>query len=219
MFATVTTWRLHESVRGADAYDAFVRKMVNRNIELARRVGLMDSLMIRVEPELLIGIGVYETEEDAVSAGPIAREAVGAFDAGKLEYLSREAGPMSDMPSLPGRQSAALLNGAAQMHASISTWRLNKSLREEAVFAAYVSRVMDQNVELANEVGLLDVMVIRVSEDTIVTVGMYESLEAVDAAIQRSTRLYEEHYVADIELLDRKVGRADDIPLLTGRGD
>jgi hypothetical protein len=48
---------------------------------------------------------------------------------------------------------------------------------------------------------------------------MYESREAVEAAIQRSTRLYQERFVSDIELLDRKFGRAVDIPQVTGRGE
>jgi hypothetical protein len=216
MYATVTTWRLHESVRHGDAYDSFLRQMVGRNIELARRVGMLDALMMRVEPDTLVGIAVYESEEDAAAAGPIAREAGVSFgDA--LEFIDRVGGPMTDMPSLPGRPAPVETENSPRMHASISTWRLAEALREEAVFAAYAKQVMDQNVALANEIGLLDVMVIRVSEETIITVGMYESPEAVDAAVQRSTRLYQEQYVADIELLDRKIGRADDIPQLTGR--
>ena len=218
MYATVTTWLLNESVRDTDAYDAFLREMVRRNIELARRVGMLDALMMRVEPDTLVGIAVYETAEDAAAAGPIARKAGTSFgDA--LEFVDRVGGPMNDMPTLPGRPTPIEPDGAPRMHASISTWRLAERLREDEVFAAYVAQVMEQNVELVNEVGLLDVMVIRVSEEVIVTVGMYASREAVDAAIQRSTRLYQEHYVADIELLDRKVGRADDIPQVTGRGE
>jgi hypothetical protein len=218
MYATVITWRLHESIRDEDAYDAFLREMVGRNIDFARRVGMLDALMMHVEPDTMIGIAVYESAEEAAAAAPIASDMKVTYESA-LEFVDRVGGPMNDMPSLPGRPSPTETDGALPTYASISTWRLAESLRDEAVFDAYVKRVMEQNVALANEVGLLDVMVIRVSEETIMTVGMYESREAVEAAIQRSTRLYQERFVSDIELLDRKFGRAVDIPQVTGRGE
>ena len=218
MYATVITWRLRESVRDEDAYDAFLREMVSRNIDFARRVGMLDALLMHVEPDMMIGIAVYESAEEAAEASSIARDMRITYE-DSVEFVDRVGGPMNDMPSLPGRPSPTDTDGAPPTYASISTWRLAEALRDDSVFDAYVKQVMEQNVELANEVGLLDVMVIRVSEEIIMTVGMYESREAVEAAIQRSTRLYQERFASDIELLDRKFGRAVDIPQVTGRGE
>ena len=105
------------------------------------------------------------------------------------------------------------------MHASISTWRLSEPLREEAAYSAFLEQLMDQNVALALEVGLLDAMIIRIAPDTVISIGIYEDEAAAQAAIQRTATVREERYAGVIELLDRKMGRADDIPQLTGRGD
>jgi hypothetical protein len=217
MFATVTTWRLDESLRETRAYEGFVRDLVRRNIGIARQAGMIDSIMINVEPDLLIGVGVYETEEEAEAAAPLAKRAA-AMQADKLEFISRVMGRMDDMPSLPGRPPFDA-NGGARMHATVTTWRLHESLRAEPAYTAFLRGVMEQNLALALEIGLLDTMIIRTSDEGGISIGMYETMEAAKAAVERATTVYNEHYAAIVELLDRKYGRADDIPSLIGRWD
>lgn len=103
MYATVSTWRLHESVRSPDAYETFLREMIDSNIDLAREVGMIDAMMIRTGADTMIGVAVYETREEAEAAGPIARGRVGDKYADRLELISRVAGPARDMPDLSGR--------------------------------------------------------------------------------------------------------------------
>ena len=217
MYATLTNWRLKESVLDVAAYDLFAREMVQRNINSARDAGMVDSLLIRVEPDTLLGVSVYETEEDAAAAGPVARQAVGNVFADKLEFRSRISGRMDDMPALPGRNLSTTDLTPPSMYASVTSWRLHESLWSEQAYTAFLKQVMEQQLALALEIGLLDAIIIRSSEDQITSVGLYESEAAATAAMERSTTVYNEQYTAVLELLDRQSGRADDIPRLLGR--
>ena len=51
MFATVTTWRLAESVQPSDAQDRFLREMFTGAIDIVRDWGVLDVVMVEVEPD------------------------------------------------------------------------------------------------------------------------------------------------------------------------
>ena len=55
MYATVSTWRLHESIRSTESLDQFVREFLTSGIDLARRAGALDVLMIDFDPDRLMG--------------------------------------------------------------------------------------------------------------------------------------------------------------------
>jgi hypothetical protein len=103
LYATVSTWRLAESIRDPEAYEAFLRDLIEANIDIARDVGMLDAMMIRSGTDTMIAVAVYETEAEAIAAGPIARERVGTRYDHQVELISRYAGPCQDMPALTGR--------------------------------------------------------------------------------------------------------------------
>src|SRR5688500_8804273 len=100
MYAKIETWRLAPEIHGDEAYDQFVRELAERNTPFLRTYGLLDGFAVRVGPDSMLTMNLYEDAEDAEAAwGEVI---VGLSEAlkGQLTLLARIIGPAVDMPML-----------------------------------------------------------------------------------------------------------------------
>ena len=100
MYAKIETWRLAPEIQGDEAYDQFVRALAQRNTPILRNYGLLDGFAVRVGPDSMLTMNLYEDAEHAEAAwGEVI---VGLSEAlkGQLTLLDRMIGPAVDMPML-----------------------------------------------------------------------------------------------------------------------
>ena len=141
MYATVTTWHLPDSLRDREARDRFVRSLVLAGIEKARQAGVIDVIMIEVEPDQLVAVSVFETLADADAAAPMARQFLAERYDDTLALVSRVTGRAYDPHGLVPitREAVQQWRGDADaMTASLVTWRLDPSLRAPEALGDYL---------------------------------------------------------------------------------
>ncbi|MDQ2682906.1 MAG: hypothetical protein M3Y37_05210, partial [Chloroflexota bacterium] len=68
MFATVSSWQFHESLREPGAQIHFMQTLVSRGITPARDAGALDVLLITIEPDRMIATTIYESLGDVEEA-------------------------------------------------------------------------------------------------------------------------------------------------------
>lgn len=222
MFAIVTTWRLHESIRTAAERDIFVRALLTDGIEIVRRAGVLDVMMIEVEPDLLLVVSVFETEEEADAAHQLMNPFITDRFGDHLELISRVIGRAYDPPRIVGADRVHTQFWRAEadaMYANLVTWRLDPSIRPPDVLADHLRGVWTQYSQLLSQRGLLDVLVVRTSEETMLAIRLYEDLAAGDAEYQQAVNSLGIEYTSKVEAIKTEVGRAFDVPLLLGSED
>lgn len=103
MYASVSTWRLDESIQGDPAYSEFVGSVLLRTLPMARDIGILDALVIRTRADRIVAVTVYDDEAAAEAAWVQASGPMRDLYAGKISLIDRVAGPADDMPQLTGR--------------------------------------------------------------------------------------------------------------------
>ena len=100
------------------------------------------------------------------------------------------------------------------MYAKVITWRLGESVRSAESYPRFLQDLAQRNVAALRRFGLLDGFVIRTGQDTIMTVNLYETAEQAETAwgAMVGTPAYAKS--VDLELIDRVMGQAEDLPLL-----
>jgi hypothetical protein len=106
----------------------------------------------------------------------------------------------------------------APMYASISTWHLDESIRDEAAYEDFVGSVLNKALPTSRELGILDALLVRVADDTFVAVTVFDSAEAADAVWQQAIGPQSILYSEKITLVNRVTGHAVDMPELTVGG-
>jgi hypothetical protein len=108
------------------------------------------------------------------------------------------------------------------MHASIVTWRLSPAVQGKEEYDAYLSTLANENIPILRQFGLLDSLVLRMSQDTIQVVNVFEDEPGANAAWAEIPRSLAPALEGRLELIDRITVRADDLPLrldlFDGRG-
>jgi len=104
------------------------------------------------------------------------------------------------------------------MYASLSTWRLDESIQHDAVYHAFVRDVLRKTLPTMRDIGILDSMIVRTASDTIVSITLYESEEAADAAWHEAAGPMRGLYEPKMHFVSRIAGPADDMPQLTEDG-
>jgi hypothetical protein len=99
------------------------------------------------------------------------------------------------------------------MYASVVTWRLSASIQGNEGYDAYLSTLANENIPILREFGLLDSFVLRMSEDTIQVVNIFEDEAGANAAWGEIPRSLAPALEGRLELIDRLTVRADDLPL------
>jgi len=100
MFAKIAPWRLAPEIRGEQAFDQFVRDLSRRNTPVLRDHGLLDGFVVRIAPEMMLTMNLFDSVADAESAWKDVIANLGNELDGKFEFLERYVGPAVDMPML-----------------------------------------------------------------------------------------------------------------------
>src|SRR6476469_9521710 len=70
MFAKIVRWRLSPEIQGEQEFDQFIRDLSRRNTPVLRDHGLLDGFVVRIAPDMILTMNLYESEADAESAWP-----------------------------------------------------------------------------------------------------------------------------------------------------
>jgi hypothetical protein len=100
MFAKIVRWRLAPEIQGEQAFDQFIHELSRRNTPVLRDHGLLDGFVVRIAPDMMLTMNLYEFESDAESAWKDVIANLGDELDGKLEFIERYVGPAVDMPML-----------------------------------------------------------------------------------------------------------------------
>ncbi|HEX3301721.1 MAG TPA: hypothetical protein VHR64_02495 [Thermomicrobiales bacterium] len=100
MFAKIVRWRLTPEIQGEQAFDQFIRDLSRRNTPILRDHGLLDGFVVRIAPDMMLSMNLYDSDADAESAWRDVIANLGNELDGKLEFLERYVGPAVDMPML-----------------------------------------------------------------------------------------------------------------------
>ena len=100
------------------------------------------------------------------------------------------------------------------MHASIVHWRLTDAVREPEQYETYLRRLAQENIPILRDFGLLDSFVLRVSDDRVMVVNVFEDEAGAEAAWEEIHGSLAPPLEGHLELIERTSARADDLPLL-----
>jgi hypothetical protein len=99
------------------------------------------------------------------------------------------------------------------MHASVVTWRLKPSVQGKEEYDAYLSTLANENIPILRQYGLLDSIVLRMSQDTIQVINVFEDEASANAAWGEIPRRLAPALEGRLELIDRITVRADELSL------
>jgi hypothetical protein len=100
MYAKIETWRLAPEIQGDEAYEQFVRALAQRNTPILRNYGLLDGFAVRVGPDSMLTMNLYEDAAHAEAAWGEVIAGLSEALKGQLTLLDRMIGPAVDMPML-----------------------------------------------------------------------------------------------------------------------
>jgi hypothetical protein len=214
MHATVTTWCLRHPPRDTAEFDRRLRALMKGGIELGRRIGVVDVLIVAFDPNMLLIVTLYETLDEAMEAGPHVLHYVREGFADQLELVSRVAGQAfetSQFAPVDRDETQQWRLDAAQMYGNAATWHLDPSIRSPEAFEAFVSDVMAKSYERLKNRGLLDAFGVRISNDELLVLRLCSDPAIFDA-------IYSEESIAagqallngKISLVEQSTGRAFD---------
>ena len=100
MFASLSTWRLDESIQDDDAYHAFVRDVLRQTLPSVRSLGILDAVIVRTARDMIVALTLYDSQAAADAAWAEASGSMRGLYESKMEFVSRLSGPADDMPQL-----------------------------------------------------------------------------------------------------------------------
>ena len=100
MWAKIETWRLAAEIQDDQAYSVFLRELSARNTPILREHGLLDGFVVRVGPDTMLTMNLYENEAQAESAWRDVISHLGDELEGRVSLIERHVGPAVDLPML-----------------------------------------------------------------------------------------------------------------------
>ena len=100
MLASVSRWRIDESVRDDAAFFELMQTSLRKHVSILRDLGLLDIMVVRVAEDVLLAVTIYENDAEGQEAWKASQIAFRDDLAGKLEVIDRIAGPAFDLPHL-----------------------------------------------------------------------------------------------------------------------
>jgi hypothetical protein len=100
MHAVVTNWRIKPDTQENQAYAAFLTEAARQVVPILRDQGMLDVFVIRIAPDIVKFVNIYESEDEADGALHHVTERAGTFLAEHLELIERSGGPTADLIAL-----------------------------------------------------------------------------------------------------------------------
>jgi hypothetical protein len=100
MHAVVTNWRIKPDTQADEAYAAFLTEAARRVVPILRDQGMLDVFVIRIAPDLVKFVNIYESKEEADVALALITERVGPYLVQHLNLMERSDGSAVDLTAL-----------------------------------------------------------------------------------------------------------------------
>lgn len=100
MLASVSRWRIDETVRDEAAFRGFLQSSLGKHVAILRDLGLLDIVVVRVADDVMLAVTIYEDEAEGQTGWTASQIAFRDDLNGKLELINRIAGPAFDLPQL-----------------------------------------------------------------------------------------------------------------------
>ena len=100
MLASVTRWRISETVRDDAAFRGLMQSSLRRHVSILRDLGLLDIIVVRVAEDVFLAVTIYEEEAEGQAGWAASQVAFREDLMGNFELISRVAGPAYDLPQL-----------------------------------------------------------------------------------------------------------------------
>jgi hypothetical protein len=100
------------------------------------------------------------------------------------------------------------------VHASVTTWRIDEAIREGDAYERFLREAAPRVVPLLRRHGLVAAWAVRTGADTAVTVNVYPSAEAAEAALAEAGEVLRRALAGRLEPVERRTGLADDLAAL-----
>jgi hypothetical protein len=214
MHATVTTWRLRHPPRDGAEFDRVVRTLMRGGIEVGRRVGVVDIVIIEFEPDTFQVVSLYESLEEAMDSSSHVFRYVEEGWADQIELISRVTGPAYDYGHFTpfDREEAQLWRADAdQMYANVSTWHLGPAIRPPDAFAAFVTGALESSLPVMRSLGLLDTVGVRIGPDTLCIVRLCGDATTFESLYTDETMAAAKPLIdGKLALVEQATGRAFD---------
>jgi hypothetical protein len=217
MIAALSTWTLDAAARCDSAVTSLLREMVRTKVGLLRQAGMVDCFLLHLPPDEIVMIALYESIEDAAAAGPIAREGITASVGPRIQLQGRRTGLVMNSVHDSTEESGGFgqrRDEAKAMFATLASWHLGPTLRSLRALEHYIAEGTRRFHPLLRELGLIDALVIRLGEDEMEVLSLYEDPVDGQAAHQEALTAMAGYMEGQVELVRTRSGRAYDIPLL-----
>jgi hypothetical protein len=218
MFATVTTWRMAPSLQTEEAQNRILPELTSRALEIARQFGILDFIMIPVNVDTLMVVSCYETEGDARDSGPPLLSFLNDQYGDKLDLLDRTLGPAwepSDFLVLNRTEPYQWRDAAEAMYGNVNVYQIDPSIREPAALKAYFDSLSEEFLTVLSDVDLLDMLVVRTSEEHLIVLRLFENPDAFDRAMAEAQKAFSpERFAGKITVIENMRGRAFDANFL-----
>ncbi len=100
MLASVSRWRIAETVRDETTFRDFIRTSLGKHVAILRDLGLLDILVVRISDDVMLAVTIYENDSEGQTGWTASQIAFRDDLSGKLELIGRVAGPAFDLPQL-----------------------------------------------------------------------------------------------------------------------
>jgi hypothetical protein len=101
-----------------------------------------------------------------------------------------------------------------RMLASVTRWRISETISEDAAFRDFMQSSLGKHVSILRNLGLLDILAVRVSDDILLAVTIYEDEAEGQAGWAASQIAFHDDLLGKLELISRITGPAFDLPQL-----
>lgn len=176
MFASAISWSIDPPIADDADRQTLVHNLLNYSLRADRLAGAIDIIVTQLEPDLLMTFSMYDDLEDAFSAGQSELIRTAKHFSARLTLVSRVIGHAYDAPgfALVDRADVSLWrDDADELYTSVASWRLDDSLRPPAVLDAFLHARIEAYCDRLRDLGLLDMHVIRLADDVVLSVHFY----------------------------------------------
>ena len=217
MFASVVTWSVDPPITTDDDRVDLLRRLLAFSLERDRAAGVVDIIISEFETDLIMVFSLFDTLAEAFNAGESDLVGSSAHFADRLVVISRVVGQAYDGPgyALIDRDDAhRWRDTAAGMFSTMATWRIDGSLRAPAALNSYLAERMEMSIDLLKHLGLVDMTVMRLADDVIMAVLLYDRPGDVSEAHTRAQTSMQAVLGDKVKLVKAHTGWAFDVPQL-----
>src|SRR5687767_599747 len=100
MLASVSRWRLAETIREPGAFPDFLQTSLGKHVAILRDHGLLDVVVVRISDDVMLAVTIYEDEAEGQAGWTASQIAFRDDLRGNVELIGRVAGPAFDLPRL-----------------------------------------------------------------------------------------------------------------------